>query len=72
MIRPLREEDYSAAVAIVNDGWRTVYGEYVNPALLSDAGCRERAAEARLGGGGGGAGAPFRRGYRRPGPARGL
>ena len=45
MIRPLREEDYSAAVAIVNDGWRTVYGEYVNPALLSDAGCRERAAE---------------------------
>ena len=45
MIRPLREEDYSAAVAIVNDGWRTVYGEYVNPALLSDTGCRERAAE---------------------------
>ena len=45
MIRPLREEDYSAAVAIVNDGWRTVYGEYVNPALLSDAGCRERAVE---------------------------
>ncbi len=45
MIRPLREEDYSAAVAIVNDGWRAVYGEYVNPALLSDTGCRERAAE---------------------------
>ena len=44
MIRPLREEDYSAAVAIVNDGWRAVYREYVDPALLSDTGCRERAA----------------------------
>ena len=33
MIRPLREEDYSAAVAIVNDGWRAVYREYVDPAL---------------------------------------
>ena len=44
MIRPLTEQDFEAVTAIVNDGWRTTYAGYVAPALLEDAGCRERAA----------------------------
>ncbi|MCI8653090.1 MAG: GNAT family N-acetyltransferase [Angelakisella sp.] len=44
MIRPLREGDFEAVTAIVNDGWRATYAGYVAPALLEDTGCRERAA----------------------------
>ena len=44
MIRPLRERDFEAVTAIVNDGWRATYAGYVAPALLEDTGCRERAA----------------------------
>lgn len=47
MIRPLEERDYNAVIEIVNENWKTVYSGYVNPALLSDAGCRERAQSLR-------------------------
>lgn len=43
MIRPLTRRDYAAAIRIVNESWKAVYAGYVNPALLTDAGCRERA-----------------------------
>lgn len=45
MIRPLTPADYNAVTAIVNDGWRSTYAGFVNPALLTEAGCRERALQ---------------------------
>lgn len=43
MIRALTEADFDFAADLVNDSWRTVYGDYVNPDLLSAEGCAERA-----------------------------
>lgn len=43
MIRPLKNTDFAAAIAIVNDNWQKVYAGYVNPALLSPFGCQARA-----------------------------
>lgn len=43
MIRPLEQKDYIAVIRIVNESWKTVYAGYVAPALLTEAGCRERA-----------------------------
>lgn len=45
MIRPLREHDYRAVTEIVNGCWRSLYAGFVNPALLDEAGCRQRAAQ---------------------------
>ena len=47
MIRSLEERDYDAVIEIVNENWKSVYSGYVNPELLSDAGCRERAQSLR-------------------------
>ena len=43
MIRALTEADFDFAADLVNDSWRAVYGDYVNPDLLSARGCAERA-----------------------------
>ena len=43
MIRALTEADFDFAADLVNDSWRAVYGDYVNPDLLSAEGCAERA-----------------------------
>ena len=45
MIRPLAEMDYQEAISIVNENWKSIYAEYVNPDLLGDAGCSARELE---------------------------
>ena len=45
MIRPLEAADWNAAIEIVNDCWRSLYAGFINPALLSGEGCRERAIQ---------------------------
>lgn len=47
MIRLLKKEDFDAAAALVNAGWRQTYAGYVNPALLREEGCAERARALR-------------------------
>ena len=42
MIRPLEEKDYDTVCRIVNENWKNVYSEYVNPLLLNSDGCVER------------------------------
>ncbi len=43
MIRPLEENDIEMVCSIVNDNWKHVYAGYVNPLLLDENGCAERA-----------------------------
>ena len=47
MIRPLSEKDYNIAISIVNTNWKRTYSNYVNPLLLNEIGCKERAEELR-------------------------
>lgn len=47
MIRPLQEKDFDAVCKIVNDNWRSVYRGYVNPALLTAAGCAARTRQLK-------------------------
>ena len=47
MIRALNKADHNSAINIVNENWRSVYSGYVNPALLSDDGCRKRALDMK-------------------------
>ena len=47
MIRPLSEKDYNIAIDIVNTNWKRTYSNYVNPLLLNEIGCNERAEELR-------------------------
>ena len=47
MIRPLSEKDYNIAIDIVNTNWKRTYSNYVNPSLLNEIGCKERAEELR-------------------------
>ena len=47
MIRPLSEKDYNIAIDIVNTNWKRTYSNYVNPLLLNEIGCKERAEELR-------------------------
>lgn len=47
MIRALTEADFDFAADLVNDSWRAVYGDYVNPDLLSAEGCAESARRER-------------------------
>ena len=47
MIRPLLEKDYNIAIDIVNTNWKRTYSNYVNPLLLNEIGCKERAEELR-------------------------
>lgn len=44
-LRPLEEGDYPAVCELVNRLWRQVYGGYVAPALLTEAGCEARSRE---------------------------
>ena len=34
MIRPLEERDIEIVCTIVNENWKNVYSEYINPMLL--------------------------------------
>lgn len=47
MIRPLTYRDFDAAIEIVNTNWKNTYAGYVNPMLLDENGCKERAEELR-------------------------
>ena len=49
MIRPLSEKDYNIAIDIVNTNWKRTYSNYVNPSLLNEIGCKERAEELKNG-----------------------
>ena len=42
MIRSLQNKDIETVCSIVNDSWRTIYFDYVNPQLLDNEGCKER------------------------------
>lgn len=42
MIRTIKNEDFNIICKIVNDNWRELYDGYVNPALLSVEGCKQR------------------------------
>lgn len=42
MIRPLEERDIEIVCTIVNENWKNVYSEYINPMLLNADGCAER------------------------------
>ena len=43
MIRELKTDDHDTVIGIVNENWRHQYRDYVNPLLLNEAGCQERA-----------------------------
>ena len=47
MIRPLAEKDYDKVIDIININWKKIYSNYVNPLLLNEDGCKERADELR-------------------------
>lgn len=47
MLRPLSEKDYESAIDIVNEDWKITYSNYVNPLLLDENGCKERAERLR-------------------------
>lgn len=47
MLRLLSERDYDTAIDIVNSNWEKMYSGYVNPRLLDEDGCKERAEELR-------------------------
>ncbi len=47
MIRQLNETDFEDVIKIVNDNWQSVYSGYVNPNLLYEHGCRERAEQLK-------------------------
>ncbi len=42
-IRRLKTEDIVTVCRFVNDNWTSVYQGYVNPSLLTEDGCRQRA-----------------------------
>ena len=45
MIRKLEEKDYTAAIELVNENWKSVYADFISPGVISDSGCRSRAEE---------------------------
>lgn len=47
MIRQLNKTDFEDVIKIVNDNWQSVYSGYVNPNLLYELGCRERAEQLK-------------------------
>ena len=47
MIRTLQRKDMDTVCDIVNENWRAVYAGYVNPVLLTDAGCEERKCQLK-------------------------
>lgn len=42
MIRPIKETDFDTVINIVNENWKMVYKDYINPYLISDNGCLDR------------------------------
>lgn len=48
MIRPLEERDIEIVCTIVNENWKNVYSEYINPRLLDEDGCLERIYKLKL------------------------
>ena len=48
MIRPLEEKDIEVVCGIVNENWKNVYAEYINPLLLNADGCAERIHQLKL------------------------
>lgn len=42
MIRPIKETDFDSVINIVNENWKMVYKDYINPYLISDNGCLDR------------------------------
>lgn len=47
MLRPLEEKDFDIAIHIVNENWKKIYSGYVNPLLLNENGCENRANELK-------------------------
>lgn len=48
MVRPLKEKDIEIVCRIVNENWKNVYAEYINPLLLNMDGCAERMNRLKL------------------------
>ena len=47
MLRPLAYRDFDTVIDIVNQNWKKTYAGYINPRLIDENGCKERAEELR-------------------------